>query len=133
MTSLNLSSNKKTVLGICIILLITVMSLFDTANARMLPTRSNEDQLDKLRELLRDILETESDYHPKVSNSLIEKRQFQDKDMMTLEDYKNMKEYPMLHAPSSRGALTDKDLRYMEYKRSLPLRFYGLMKNNGDD
>lgn len=24
-------------------------------NARMLPTRSNEDQLDKLRELLRDV------------------------------------------------------------------------------
>ncbi|XP_063706547.1 uncharacterized protein LOC134835591 [Culicoides brevitarsis] len=96
--------------------LLAMMSL--PAEARMLPTRSNEDQLDKLRELLRDILETD-DSHPKISNSLVEKRSGYDRDLDFL-----YKDYPP-HALN--------DLRYLSYyKKGLPLRLYGLMKN-GDD
>lgn len=51
-----MSYSHKTTFNIVIILAVILMIVFpNNTGARMLPTRSNEDQLDKLRELLRDV------------------------------------------------------------------------------
>lgn len=48
--------SHKMLFNIIITLALIFVIVFPTnTDARMLPTRSNEDQLDKLRELLRDV------------------------------------------------------------------------------
>lgn len=44
-------------MSILTIVAISVMIFGTTCDARMLPTRSNDDKLDKLRDLLRDVSE----------------------------------------------------------------------------
>lgn len=56
-----------------------------------------------------------------------------DKEIAGLDDYKTLKEYSLPRLFPSGSLLNDKDLKYLSYKRGLPLRFYGLMKNTGDD
>lgn len=70
-----------------------------------------------------------------MSNSLVAKRAGDDRNLPSLEDYKLLKEYSLPRTslfPAS-SYLTDKDLKYLSYKKGLPLRFYELMKNVGDD
>lgn len=53
-----MSYSQKMMFNIVITLAVMFMIIFpNKTDARMLPTRSNEDQLDKLRELLRDVSE----------------------------------------------------------------------------
>lgn len=70
-----------------------------------------------------------------MSNSLVEKRANDDRNLPSLEDYKLLKEYssPRTSLFPASSYFTDKDLKYLSYKRGLPLRFYELMKNVGDD
>ncbi|XP_030754990.1 uncharacterized protein LOC115881588 [Sitophilus oryzae] len=49
---------SKSVFLLCVLLAIFALSRHET-EARYLPTRSNGDRIDKLRELLKDLLETE--------------------------------------------------------------------------
>lgn len=48
-----MSISQKMFLAITVGLILVIVA--SKTEARMLPTRSNEDQLDKLRELLRDV------------------------------------------------------------------------------